>query len=170
VGYAAAVLYNAALWALWWQFGWQFVDRPECFLVPVGLTAILFAEVNRGTLQREALNMIRGVGLSTIYLSLAAPIWEHQSLGAWATLLLLSLAGIFAGIGLRLQTFLWLGLASFFLDVVYQIGRVGMDNTLARWGIMLALGIVLVLFVAINEKKQILRTMKLYYESVRQWE
>ena len=170
IGYVAAVLYNAALWVLWSQVGWQFTDSPQLFIVPAGLTAILFAEVNRGTLQREALNMIRGVGLSMIYLSLAVPIWEHQSLFAWLTLLLLSLAGIFAGIGLRLQTFLWLGLASFVLDVVYQLGRVGTENTLARWGIMLALGIALVLFVALNEKKQILKTMRGYFKEARQWE
>jgi tetratricopeptide (TPR) repeat protein len=170
VGYAAAVLYNGFLWVLWSRIGWTLADRPQFFLAPVGLTAILFAEVNRGTFPRQALNAIRGIGLSTIYLSLAVPVWQFQSLGAWALLLLVSFAGVLAGIGLRVQTFLWLGLTGFVLDVVYQLGRVGMENTLAKWGIMLALGILIMLFVAFNEKKRIVESMRAFYDEARQWE
>jgi hypothetical protein len=170
VGYAAAVLYNAALWVLWSQIGWTLTDRPQFFLVPVGLSTVLFAEVNRGTFPREALNAIRGVGLTLTYLSLAVPVWQFESLGAWLALLLLSLAGVFAGIGLRVQTFLWLGLATFVLDVVYQLGRVGMENAVAKWVIMLALGILLVLFVALSEKKRIVTVLRGYYETARTWE
>lgn len=170
IGYASALLFNAGLWLLWWRFGWKFADRPQFFLVPVGLSAILFAEVNRPTFNRSALNTIRGVGLSTIYLSLAMPIWQFRSLGAWAALLLASLAGILVGIGLRVQTFLWLGLAGFVLDVVYQLGRVGSEHTLAKWGIMLTLGIAMVFFVALNEKQRLGATLVKYFNQARDWE
>ena len=56
-------------------------------------------------------------------------------------LVLLSLVGIFAGIGLRVQSFLWLGLACFVLDVTYQLTRLGVEHALARWGVMLTLGV-----------------------------
>ncbi|WP_083671330.1 hypothetical protein [Singulisphaera sp. GP187] len=102
--------------------------------------------------------------------AIALPIWQFQSFGAWLTLLLLSLAGIFVGIGLWIQTFLWHGLVGFVLDVVYQVGRVSAANDLARWGVMLSLGILLVLFVALNEKKRIVSTMRQYYDRARQWE
>ena len=69
-------------------------------------------------------------------------------------MLLLSLAGIFAGIGLRTQSFLWLGLIGFFVNILYQLGRMGSENALARWGIMLGLGILLILFVALNERSE----------------
>jgi hypothetical protein len=164
------VIYNAFLWLLWARLGWNMTDHVQFYLAPVGLSAILFAEVNRHSLGRSAVNAIRGVGLSVIYLSLAAPIWRFESLGAWAALLLASLAGIFAGIGLRVQTFLWLGLAGFVLDVVYQLGKVGLEHTLAKWAIMLVLGILLILFVALNEKKRIVATMRDYYQLARQWE
>ena len=95
-----------------------------------------------------------------VYASLAYPIWQSQSFASWLVLLLLSLVGIFAGIGLRVQSFLWVGLVCFVLDVVYQLGRMGMDDTLAKWGIMLALGILLILFVALNEKKGLLAAMR----------
>jgi hypothetical protein len=135
----------------------------------VGLSAILFAEVNR-ELGRAAVNTIRSVGLIVIYVSLAVPIWQFESFGAWLTLLLGSLLGVFIGIGLRLQTFLWLGLTTFVLNVVYEMGRVSLDYAFAKWAIMLALGIALVMFVALNEKKRILETLGDYYERVRQWE
>ena len=79
-------------------------------------------------------------------------------------------SGIFLGIGLRLQTFLWLGLATFVLDVVYEMGRISLDHAMAKWAIMLALGLSLVLFVALNEKKRIVDTMRLYYDQTRLWE
>ena len=103
----------------------------------------------------QNVNTIRTVGLTIIYLSLAVPIWRYESFGAWVTLLVCSLAGVFLGIGLRLQTFLWMGLTTFVLDVVYEMGRVSLDYAFAKWAIMLALGIVLVMFVALNEKKRI---------------
>jgi hypothetical protein len=69
-----------------------------------------------------------------------------------------------------LQTFLWLGLATFVLNVVYEMGRVSLDFAMARWAIMLVLGIALLLFVALNEKKRILNQMLDYYAHVRTWE
>ena len=170
LGYAAAVLYNAALWVLWSRLGWKLASHPQFFLVPVGLSTILFAEVNRRELGRANVNAIRTVGLTIIYLSLAFPIWQFESFGAWVTLLLASLVGVFIGIGLRLQTFLWMGLATFVLDVLYEMGRVSLDYALAKWAIMLALGISLVMFVALNEKKRIVGTMRLFYDQARLWE
>jgi tetratricopeptide (TPR) repeat protein len=170
LGYAAAVLYNAFLWVAWARASWSLVDHPEFYLIPPGLSAILFAEVNRAELGRPYVNALRTAGLALIYLSLAVPIWRFESLGAWATLLILSLLGIFVGIGLRSQTFLWLGLVCFSLDVVYQLGRVGMENALARVAIMLGLGIALVVFVALNEKKQIVLALRSYYDQARQWD
>jgi len=170
LGYVAALFYNAALWVLWGKFGWTLSSHPQFFLVPVGLSTILFAQVNRRELGRQNVNTIRAVGLSIVYLSLAVPIWQFESFGAWVTLLICSLATVFVAIGLRLQTFLWMGLTTFVLDVVYEMGRVSLDYAFAKWAIMLAMGIMLVMFVALNEKKRIVTTMRLYYEQARLWE
>jgi hypothetical protein len=170
LGYGAAVLYNVALWVLWSRIGWRVADHPQFFLVPVGLSAILFAEVNRRELGRQAVNTIRSVGLLIIYVSLAIPIWQFQSFGAWVTFLICALLSIFAGIGFRLQTFLWMGVASFVLDLVYEMARVSVDYALAKWAIMFVLGLSFVFFVALNEKKRIVATLQGYFEQVRQWE
>ncbi len=170
LGYAAGVFYNAALWVLWSIFGWKLTDHFQFFMVPLGFSTILFAESQRRELGRSTVNTIRSAGLMIIYVSLAVPIWQFASFGAWLTLLVASLVGIFLGIGLRLQTFLWLGLATFVLDVVYEMGRVSLDHAMAKWAIMLALGLCLVLFVALNEKKRIVATMRLYYDQTRLWD
>ena len=78
--------------------------------------------------------------------------------------------GLFAGIGLRVQTFVWLGLVTFLADVLYELGRVSLDHALAKWAIMLSLGILLVFFVALNEKKQIVASMRGCFDQVRTWE
>jgi tetratricopeptide (TPR) repeat protein len=170
LGYVAALLYNAFLWVLWAHAGWRLVEEPHFFLIPVGFSIILFAEVNRRDLGRLYVQAIRSLGLVIVYASLAYPVVQSQSFGAWVSLFLLSLLGVFVGIALRAQSFLWLGLAGFFLDVVYQLGRMGMENSLAKWGIMLALGISLVMFVAVNEKKRVVARMREYYKLVRQWD
>ena len=168
--YAAAVLFNAFLWLAWYRMGWRLAENPQFYLIPVGFTTILFGEVNRQELGKSAVNGLRNLGLVIIYASLAAPIWQTQSFGAWLTLLLLSLVGIFVGIGLRVQSFLWLGLTCFVLDVTYQLGRLGHDYALARWGVTLGLGVALMLFVALNEKKRIAATLRGYYDEARSWE
>lgn len=170
LGYVAAVLYNATLWVLWSYLGWNLSKDPQLFVVPVGFSTILFAEANRRDLGRTVVNAIRGVGLTLIYLSLAVPIWQEQSFAAWTAILGVSLLGIFAGIGLKSQAFLWLGLGGFLLDVTYQLGRIGMEHALAKWAIMLALGLALVGFVALNEKKKLILTLRKYVDVVRQWE
>ncbi len=71
---------------------------------------------------------------------------------------------------MRSRSFLWLGLTTFVLDVVYEMGRVSLDYVFAKWVIMLLLGIALVMFVALNEKKRIVSTMIEYYARARTWE
>jgi len=170
LGYAAGVFYNAALWVLWGDLGWRLSDHFQFFLVPVGLSTILFAQVNHRDLSRPTVNTIRSAGLIIVYVALAMPIWQFESFGAWVALLIGSLAGIFFGIGMRVQTFLWLGLTTFVLDVFYEMGRVSLDFAFAKWAIMLSLGIAMVLFVALNEKKGIVAAMRGYYSQARLWE
>jgi tetratricopeptide (TPR) repeat protein len=132
--------------------------------------AVLLIVVSSTVLGRETINTVRTAGLIVTYLAMATPIWQDRSFGDWVGLLLGSLLGLFFGIGLRVQTFVWLGLATFLLDVLYELGRVSLDHALAKWAIMLSLGISLVFFVALNEKKQIVRSMRGYFEEVRSWE
>ena len=169
-GSASAVLYNAFLWIYWYRSGWELAESPQFYLIPVGITSILFSQAYRRELGNQSTNTIRGLGLSLIYVSLGAPILQDGSLVAWAVLLIASLTSIFLGIGLKSQVFLWLGLAGFILDISYQLGRYSLDNSIARWAIMLVIGIALLLFVAISEKKAWLSRIRTYIGKVRDWE
>ena len=169
LAYAAAVLYNAFLWLAWQRVGWALADHPQNYLVPIGLTAVLYAEANRRDLGPTTLDGLRGLGSMLMYVSTAVPMWQFRSFGAWLTLLLLSLGGIFVGVWLRVQSFLWLGLICFVFDVGYQVGRVGIDHAQAKWIIMLALALLIVGGVALNEKVQIWTKLRALYVAVRAW-
>lgn len=169
-GYAAAVLYNGFLWVAWTRLGWKLADHPQYFLIPVGFSAILFAEVNRRDLGLKSTNFIRTLGSVVIYVSTAVPMWQFESLGSWAALLVLSLLGIMAGYIMRLQSFFWLGLTCFVFDVVFQLFELGSRTGLAKAGILVGGGILTVLFLALNEKMQVAARMRAYYDEVRQWE
>lgn len=169
-GYAAGVLYNLFLWLAWTRIGWRLADAPQLFLIPVGVSAILLAEVNREELGRTTAGFIRMGASLLITVSAAVPVWQLEQVGAWATLLVVSLAGILAGIGLRVQAFLGLGLVGFAFAVLYPLGRAGMEHPLARWLLMLALGVALILFVAMNERRGLVRRLTRCYDAVRRWE
>ncbi len=169
LSYAAAVFADAALLLTGSRLRSRLAEPPQFQPVPVGLSAIRFAEVNREP-GRATINAIRSVGLIIIHGSSAMPIWPFESLGAWLTPLLAPLLGAFLGIGSRLQTNLWLGPTTFVLDVVSEMGRVSLDHAPAKWGIMLDHGLSLVLFVAPDEKRRILSQIFDYDAHVRTWE
>src|SRR5438445_388296 len=81
LGNGAAVLYAAFLWVTLARGGWTMADHPQFYLVPVGLSAILFAEVNVRELGPRNVNSIRGIGSTVIYVSTAVPMWQFQSFG-----------------------------------------------------------------------------------------
>ena len=62
------------------------------------------------------------------------------------------------------------GLACFVADLADHLGHLGMEHAPARSGVMLTLGVALILFVALNEKKRIVATMRKYYDEARSWE
>jgi hypothetical protein len=170
LGYAAGALYNLFLWLAWIQIGWRLAEAPQFYLIPVGVSAILLAEVNRVEWGRASVNAIRSLGSLTITVATALPMWQLQSFGAWATLLLLSLGGILTGLGLRVQAFLGLGLVGFAFALFYPLGRAGMENPLARWALMLGLGLLLILFVALSERQNFRARVRACYDAVRRWE
>ena len=124
LGYAAGVFYNAALWVLWSQLGWKLSDHFQFFLVPVGLSTILFA-AGQPPRSEPLDGQHDPFGRPDDHVCRHSPCRSGNSRASAPGLVLLvgSLVGIFLGIGMRLQTFLWMGLATFVLDVVYEMGE-----------------------------------------------
>ena len=59
--------------------GSRLTEYPQFYLVPVGLSAILFAGSQSRAGRNAAVNAIRSVGLMVIYVSLALPIWQFEA-------------------------------------------------------------------------------------------
>ncbi len=170
LGYAAAVFYNAALWVLWSRVGWRLSDHFQFFLVPVGLSTILFAEVNRRDLGR-AHGQHDPVGRADDCLRLAGRAdLAVRELRCVARALARLAGGNFRSASACDYRLPLDGTGDVRADVCYEMGHVSLDYAFAKWAIMLALGIALVLFVALNEKKEIVAAMRLYYGQARLWE
>ncbi len=170
LGYLAGLIFNGLLAMVWFRVGWSLVEQPGFYVLPIGLSTLLFAETARRELGRSGLNILRTLGLVLILTSLSIPIWRTADLLSWALVLVASLVAIGVGITIRSQVFLVLGFVTFLIDVGYQATRAGLDNAVARWAIMLGLGLSLVLFVALSEKYRLLVRLKRSLAQIRQWE
>jgi len=54
--------------------------------------------------------------------------------------------------------------------VLVPLGRAGVTEPLARWALMFALGLSLILLVALSERHEIGPTQRSWYRTVRRWE
>ncbi|MGA2496782.1 MAG: hypothetical protein ABSH20_03530 [Tepidisphaeraceae bacterium] len=156
----AVLAANGALWRFLntTQF-MGFLQHPQLWLIPVAVSVLAAAYLNRRQLRPEQLSSIRYVSLIVIYLSSTADVWINRHDAApWLPLLLagFAVAGVLAGIALRIQSFLFMGSAFTFVAVAALI-RLAARQVHSIWpwlvaGILLGAGIV-VLF-ALFEKKR----------------
>jgi hypothetical protein len=109
----AAVSANGALWyAMYLEDGYGFLDRPQLWLIPFALSVLIAAHFHRQRLQPEQTAGIRYVCLGLIYFSSTAEMFVQGVAEApWLPLVLvaLSVAGVLAGIVLRVRSFLFAG-------------------------------------------------------------
>ncbi|MFI5378795.1 MAG: hypothetical protein ACHRHE_05835 [Tepidisphaerales bacterium] len=156
----AVLAANGALWRFLntTQF-MGFLQHPQLWLIPVALSVLAAAYLNRRQLRPEQLSSIRYVSLIAIYLSSTADVWINRHDAApWLPLLLagFAVAGVLAGIALRIQSFLFMGSAFTFVAVAALI-RLAAEQVRSNWpwlvaGIVLGAGIVVVF--ALFEKKR----------------
>ena len=168
LAYTAAVLYNAALWLLWDRIGWKLSDHVQFFLVPVGFSTILFAEVIGTTSGRENVNTIRTVGLLIIYGSLALPIWQFATFGVAGALGGIA-GGDLPGHRAAASDLPLAGPGHLRARRSLRNGAGQPRPRIRQWAVACEHGIGLVLFVALNEKK-IVATMQSCWVQARQWE
>ena len=114
-GVLAALAANGGLWYfLQTTAGIQFLAHPQIWLIPPAVCALAAAYLNRDQLDESQMTSIRYLTSAVIYTSSTADIFVNGVAEApWLPFVLagLSLAGIFAGIMLRVRAFLFLGLA-----------------------------------------------------------
>lgn len=129
----AIVLGNAAWWALLVQWpGWGFLSHPQVWLIPPALCVLVVSHFYRERLGPQLASAIRYGATLLIYVSSTADMLI-QEIGStlWGPiiLILLALAGMLAGVVLRVQPFLYLGAAFVFLGVTSMVWHAH-----AAWG------------------------------------
>jgi hypothetical protein len=130
-GALATLAYNGALWVLLGRReGLSLFDHPQLWIIPPAFCVLIGAYLNRDRLTEAQTTSIRYAASLAIYLSSTADILLIGVAQApWLPLVLaaLSLAGIFAGIALRVRGFFLLGLGFLGLSLMTIIWHAAVD-------------------------------------------
>jgi hypothetical protein len=173
-GVLGAMAANGALWVWLHRIeGCGFLQHPQLWLIPAALSVLIAAYLNRDRLSAEQMTTIRYSATVAIYVASTADIFINGVAQApWLPLVLagLSVAGIFAGIALRVRAFLFPGAAFLVLAVLTVIwhAAVNLQQTWLWYVSGIVLGVLIIALFAVFEKKRndILRLV----DNLKQWE
>jgi len=126
---------NVGLWVAWQQQGWFVWDRPQLWLIPVGLSALVAEYLNYDRLTKTQSSVMRYVALSLIYVSSSTEFLGNLGESLWlpVVLILLSVLGVLAGIVLRVRSFVILGLTFLALVIVTLICHAAFGEKQMWW-------------------------------------
>jgi hypothetical protein len=173
-GVLAAVAANGGLaYFLHHDQGFGVFDHAQIWLVPMALSVLAAAYLNRDRLNEGQMTAVRYITLMTVYVSSTADIFvTGVAQSPWLPLVLagLSVGGVMAGIMLRVRAFLYLGSSFLVLSLVTMIryAQVNFDWTWLWWAAGIVLGILILAVFGLFEKKrdEMLRVM----DGLRQWQ
>ena len=172
-GVLSALAANAALWCFFRQLdGWGLFEHPQLWMIPPALSLLAAAWINRERLSERQQTTIRYLASSVIYASSTADVFLNSVAQVlWLSVVLagLSVAGILAGIALRVRAFLFLGLSFLVLSLGTIIWHAAVDLN-QMWLLWLALVVggflILALFGLFERKRhEVLRLV----EGLKEW-
>ncbi len=173
-GILAALAGNGGLWYLLHQTAsYGFFRHPQMWLIPVALSVLVAAYLNRDRFTEEQMAGIRYVTLMMIYVSSTSDIFINGvAESPWLPLALagLSLVGILCGILLRVRAFLFLGVTFLLIAIISMIWYAS-DNlgwTWLWWVAGIVTGALIIFTFALFEKKR--GEMLQVLEDLRGWE
>jgi hypothetical protein len=170
---AAALVGNATLWALFNEHGVLMLLHPQMFVIPPCVTVLIAAQINRDRLGEPALSAARYFAITMIYVSSTGEMFEN-GIGEtlWLPMVLagLSVAGVLAGIMLRIRAFLFLGTAFLMLSIVSMVWHAArhIGHVWPWWVFSFTLGLALLIVFGVFEKKR--SEVLAQIERLRQWE
>jgi len=173
-GILAVFAGNGGLWKLLNGVeGYGFYQHPQLWLIPVSLSVLAAARVNRDRLTKDQMTMVRYTTLMMIYVSSTSDIFINGvSESPWLTMVLavLSVIGVLAGLMLRIRAFLFLGTAFLLLSMLAMIWTASVN---LDWGWLwpvtgIAFGVLIILTFALFERKR--REMLELVERLKQWQ
>lgn len=155
----AALATNAGMWALLAHNEVAAAVHPQVWVIPLALIVLVSEHIHRGRLEPRVSAGLRYLGIGMIYLSSSADMFiadVGQSLWLPIVLAAFCVAGIFAGILLRVQAFLFLGIGFLVLDIFAMIWHAAVDRSQTWvWYVSgIALGIAILALFALFEKRR----------------
>src|SRR5262249_5933529 len=173
-GILAALAGNGGLWhVLNGVEGVGFYEHPQLWLIPVALSVLVAAWINRNQLDSEKMTAIRYLCLMTIYVSSTADIFINGiAESPWLPIVLaaLSVAGVLTGLIMRVRAFLFLGTAFLLLSIVTMIWTASVNlNWEWLWYVtVIVLGVLIIYIFAMFERKR--AEMMALVERLKHWQ
>jgi hypothetical protein len=173
-GLLAALGASGALWYLLHRTtGLGFLQHPQLWLIPAALLVLLAAYFNRQDLTTAQMVAVRYACMIAVYLSSTADVFiAGVARSPWMPMVLagLSVAGVLAGIALRVRSFLFLGSGFLLLSLITMVWYAAerYDWTWLWWLTGIALGFALYFLFAMIEKRR--GTVVVVADNLREWE
>lgn len=157
LGVLGAVAANVGLWTLWYRQEWYFHEHPQLWLIPVALAALVAEHLDRRRLNEAQRTAVRYVALAMIYISSTVEFWTGLD-SVWLPLaaILLSLAGVLAGVLLRVRSFLFVGVTCLAVVIVRIIHYAAFErgHMWFLWTCCIVLGAAIFALFAFFEKRR----------------
>jgi hypothetical protein len=154
-----ALATNAGLWALLAHHQVPAAVHPQAWAIPLALIVLVSEHVNRYRLRTDVASGLRYLGISMIYVASAADLFiagVGESLWLPIVLAVLCLAGVVAGVLLRVRAFLYLSIGFLLLDVFSMIWHAAVDRaqTWVWYASGIVLGVIILAVFALLEKRR----------------
>jgi hypothetical protein len=154
-----ALATNFGLWALLTHHQVPAAIHPQAWAIPLALIVLVSEHVNRHRLRAEVASGLRYLGITMIYVSSASDLFiagVGNSLWLPVILAALCLAGVAAGVLLRVRAFLYLGIGFLLLDIFSMIWHAAVDRqqTWIWYASGIILGAIIIALFAVLEKRR----------------
>ncbi|MEX0887107.1 MAG: hypothetical protein WD009_11780 [Phycisphaeraceae bacterium] len=174
LGLLAALAANGSLWHVLHQAeGYGLLDHPQLWLVPLALCVLVAAQLNRAHLKPGQLTAIRYTNLCLAYLASTAELFiQGVAEALWLVLVLagLAIAGMLAGIALRVTSFLFTGCAFLIMALLTMLyhasAHLGWTWIWYAAGIGLGVAILFVFATFEHRRQRVIEGL----ERLRNWE
>jgi hypothetical protein len=172
--YVAAALVNVGLY-VWVPQLSDTTHLLQLYVIPAAITLLVLVQLHHRDLPQQTLTGIRYAAAGAILAvsSLDAFASAGQHLGQFILVLFLSLAGICAGIALRVRPFVYVGLAFLVINVLGQLGLEfqRQHSGIPRAAILISVGFVVIgIMVYLNvRREEVLRRYRHFLADSR-WE
>ncbi|MCA9177109.1 MAG: hypothetical protein KDB14_21620 [Planctomycetales bacterium] len=159
-GVAAVSLGNATLWSFYRHMHWlSFAQNPQAWLIPPAISVLAAAQFYRNRLGAAQLAALRYIAIGVIYVSSCSELFIHGiSETLWPPMVLatLSVAGVFAGIAMRIRAFLYFGTSFLFMSLVAMVSHAGraFGHVWPWWVFGLTMGIGILVMFGLFEKRR----------------